>query len=107
MRNTNPLPALLGTTKQMCQHQVAYSRESICLNRLKLPPQTSVVKEGWVESCPPLFFPPSPLFQFNQVQTSLEFKIVYFHKKYSCCGIGPIYSRVLEGFYWLDTVRFF
>lgn len=41
-----------------------------------------------------LSFPLSPLFQSNHVQSSLEFKILYFPKKYSCYGIGPIFSGV-------------
>lgn len=82
----------------------------ICLSLLKLLPQTSTVEEVWGESCPLLCFPPSPLFQSNQVQTFLEFKILYFPKKYSCYGIGPISSRVsVSGFLlaWYSEIFFF
>jgi len=48
MRNVDPLPGLLGASKQMCQHWVTWSRNGlfIRLNLLRLPPQTSAVEEG-------------------------------------------------------------
>lgn len=81
----------------------------IYLSLLKLL-EASTVEEIWGESCPLLCFPLSPLFQSNHVQNSLEFKIQYFPKKYSCYGIGPIFSGVsVTGFLlaWYSEIFFF